>query len=226
MEWNEELMSIVQPEPVNTGLSETVKERARVFGKWLWLYFWVMIASFIIGGIAAVEEMAKTGTIIGTVIGWIGSVVLLVALFKLSAVEERMKTCAGLNAVALAAQIILHFVNSEVLTDLWAIPGSIIGLISIYQFMHGCGDSLLGVDNEQAEKWYGLWKWYVGLGIGGVVGLPLVTVLVVALDNALLVILFVIVMIAWVVALLVQIVREYVYIYRTAKIFRGIAENL
>lgn len=226
MEWNEELMSIVQPEPVDTGLSEKVKERARVFGKWLWIYFWVTIASFIIGGIAAAEEMAKTGTIIGTVIGWIGSAVLLFALFKLSAVEDRMKTCAGLNAVALAAQIILHFVNSEVLSDLWNIPGVIIGLISIYQFMHGCGDSLVGVDKEQSEKWYGLWKWYVGLGIGGIVGLPLVMILAVTIDNGLLGILFVIVMIAWVVALLTQVVREYVYIYRTAKIFRGIASNL
>lgn len=226
MEWNEELMSIVQPEPVDTGLSETMKERARVFGKWLWIYFWVTIASFIIGGIAAAEEMAKTGTIIGTVIGWIGSAVLLFALFKLSAVEERMKICAGLNAVALAAQIILHFVNSEVLSDLWNIPGVIIGLISIYQFMHGCGDSLVGVDNEQSEQWYRLWKWYVGLGIGGVLGLPLVMILAVTIDNALLTILFVIVMIAWVVALLTQVVREYVYIYRTAKIFRGIAANL
>lgn len=226
MEWNEELMSIVQPEPVDTGLSETVKERARVFGKWLWIYFWVTIASFIPGGVAVAEEMAKTGTIIGTVIGWIGSAALLFALFKLSAAEERMKTCAGLNAVALAAQIILHFVNSEVLSDLWNIPGVIIGLISIYQFMHGCGDALLGVDKEQSEKWYGLWKWYVGLGIGGIVGLPLVMILVVTIDNGLLAILFVIVMIAWVVALLTQVVREYVYIYRTAKIFRGIASNL
>lgn len=226
MEWNEELMSIVQPEPVQTGLSAAVQERARVFGKWLWIYFWVMIASIVPGLIGGFEVGMETGTIVGTAIGWGFSAVLVYAMFQLGRVQDRLKTCAGLNVVTLVAQIIVHFVNSEFLTNLWSIPSVIIGLIVSYQFIHGCGDALVGVDNEQAEKWYKLWKWLVGLLVGGLLGLIPAMLLVVMLENILVAIICIVAMIVWMVMLIVQVVKEYVYIYRTAKIFRGIAENL
>lgn len=226
MEWNEELMSIVEPETAQNGLSAAVQERAKVFGKWLWLYFWLMIASIVPGIITVVEGMTMTGTIIGTVIGWIISAVMVYAMFQLGTQQERLRTCAILNAVAVAAQIILHFVNSEMLTDLWNIPSIIMGLVVSYQLMHGCGDALAGVDNEQANKWYKLWKWYIGLLIGGMVSVTALVFLAAFTENAFLIIIAAIGMIAWGVMLIVQVIKEYVYIYRTAKIFRGIAENL
>lgn len=226
MEWNEELMSIVEPEPVENGLSAEMQERAKAFGKWMWLYFLLMIQSIIPGIIAVVEEQFQTGTIIGTLLGWIYAAAMLYAMFQLGRVQDRLRTCAILNAVALAAQIILYFVNSEMLTDLWDIPSFIMGLVVSYQLMHGCGDALAGVDNEQSNKWYRLWKWYVGLLIGGVVGVPAVISMSVFAENEFLLIIAVIAMLAWAGMLIVQLVKEYVYIYRTAKIFRGIAENL
>lgn len=226
MDWNEELMSIVRPEPVENGLSAAVQERAKVFGKWMWIYFWINIASIVPGIIALVEEQARTGTIIGTAIGWCFSAALVYAMFRLGRVQDRLKTSAGLSVITLAAQIILHFVNSEVVSDFWAIPGLIIGLIGEYHFMHGCGDALYGVDNELADRWYGLWKWYIGLGIGGLLTVPLLAVLIFAIDNAMLIIIFVIALLGWVAAVIAQVIRQLVYIYRTAKIFRGIAANL
>lgn len=229
MEWNEELMSIVQPEPVQSSenaLRPFVLERARVFGKWLWLYFWVAIASIVPGIIAVVEEMSETGTIIGTLIGWCFSAVLVYAMFQLGGVQDRLRISAGLNAILVAAQILLHFVASETVNNLWSIPGAIIGLIASYQLMHGCGDALVGVDNELANKWYRLWKWYIWLLVGGVIGAPVLLLVVLMTENVLLAIVVVVVLLAWVVMVLVQAIKEYVYIYRTAKIFRGIAANL
>lgn len=226
MEWNGELMGIVEPEPANTGLSEAVKERARVFGKWLWLYFWVSIISIVPGIIAAVEEMSETGTIIGTVIGWCFSGGLVYVMFRLGRVQDRLKICAGLNAILVAAQIILYFVGSEMVSNLWSIPSAILGMVVSYQLMHGCGDALVGVDNEQANKWYKLWKWYIGLLIAGLVVLPAVIMVSVVVENIAAAFALIGIVLVWAVMLIVQAVREYVYIYRTAKIFRGIAENL
>lgn len=226
METNEELMHVLEPEPAARGLRDVLRGRAMVLGKWLWVYFWLMIASSVPGIIAVVEEMTMTGTIIGTVIGWIISAVMVYAMFQLGTQQERLRTCAILNAVALAAQIILYFVDSEVLNDLWNIPSFIMGLVVSYQLMHGCGDALAGVDNEQSNKWYRLWKWYVSLLIGGVVGVPAVISMSVFAENEFLLIIAVIAMLAWAGMLIVQLVKEYVYIYRTAKIFRGIASNL
>lgn len=222
----EELTTVMQAEPETNARTPWIQERAKVFGKWMWIYFWVSIVTIIPGGIAAVEEMSETGTIIGTLIGWCLSAVLVYAMFQLGRVQDRLRTCAILNAVALAAQIILHFVNSEMLTDLWDIPSIIMGLVVSYQLMHGCGDALAGVDNEQSNKWYRLWKWYVGLLIGGVVAVPAVIFLAAFGENTFQAVIAVIALLAWVCMLLVQVVKEYVYIYRTAKIFRGIAENL
>lgn len=222
----EELVSVVQAEHSENALTPWMQERAKLFGKWMWVYFWMMFVPIVPAIIAVVEEMSMTDTIIGTVLGWCCSAVTIYALFRMGEKQDRLKTCAGLNAVALAAQIILQFVNSETLTNLWSIPGAIIGLIVVYQFMHGCGDTLVGVDNELSNKWYRLWKWYIWLTVGGVIGVPVTLFLAYMVENTFAAVMAVILMLAWVVMLLVQVVREIVYIYRTAKIFRGIAANL
>lgn len=226
MEWNEELTSVVFTEPAVPVRDNAVQERARVFGKWLWIYFWVMMASFVPGIINFLEEQLQTGTIIGTVIGWGCSAFTIYVTFRLGTVQDRMRTSAILTAVALAGEIVMQFVNSETVSMLWAIPGIVIGLVSTYQFMYGCGDALAGVDNEQSNKWYKLWKWYVWLLVGGLLGMILLLVLAAMLQSSLLSILSAISIVVWAVFVVVWAVKQYVYIYRTAKIFRGIAENL
>lgn len=226
MEWNEELMSIVQPELAETGLSAAMQERARVMGKWLWIYFWTQIISLIPGVIVALMTAAEVSTKAIEVLGLGFSGVLVVCLFQMGKVQERLRTCAVLNVVVLAATLLEAIITNEFLTGIVSLVSSIVGLMASYQFMHGCADALAGVDREQAEKWVNLWKWYMGLLIALIVCVPLALVLVGLVQNVMIVILVSLAMIALAVTVIVLVIREIVYTCRTAKIFRGIASNL
>lgn len=227
MDWNEELMSVVRPEPERNVLTPWMQEKAPVIGKWMTFYFWMIFVNLIPSTIAVVEEMNHSGTIIGVMLGWVCAAVMIFAQFQMGRYQDRLKLCAGLNTVLLVGGIVVELVGSEPLSELWGIPSVIISLVVLYQFMHGCGDLLVGVDNEQSDKWYRLWKWYIWLMVGGIVGVPVLMVIAFMLEDfGVMGLLIVGVVLAWAVLILAQAVREVVYIYRTAKTFRRIAENL
>lgn len=221
---NEVVQALTGPEP-EQGLSQEVKARAKVLGKWMMLYFWMMLVPMIPGFIGGIESSLETGTIIGTVVGWVCSAVSVYILFQMGTVQRRLHTCAVLNLVALAGEVITVLLNNETVTNLWSVPGAVISLVAAYQFMHGCADALVGVDQEMSEKWLRLWKWFVGAMIALLVSVPLLLVAMMA-ENAAIIIVISILVIAVAVTVIVQSIREIVLTYRTAKTFRGIAANL
>lgn len=215
--------------PVNEhkdGLQIWKMERAHVLGKWLWLYFWIEIAALIPGIIAAVEEFVESGTMIGDIIDWCCSAGMIVCLYQAGQMEDRLRTSAHLSLISLAATVLLAIARSETASNLWSIPGAVIGLIASYQYMHGCADSLMGVDYELPVKWVQLWKWRVGMIVVMTLVAPVLLVAGLGFGNVLLMVLVGIALVAMVGIAVTVMILEVVYTYRTAKIFRGIGANL
>lgn len=222
-------MNAAEPEQVENTLSGALLERAMVFGKWMWLYFWVTVASVPVALASGFELASGSGTIIGTVIIWALSAVLAYALFQTGRQQRQLKVCAWLTLVELAADVVMILSGSEMLKDLWEIPEAILGMVMSYHLCTGCGDALFGVDNVLSAKWHRLWKWLIGATIVSLISVPALTglgLMAAMAENLLLVTVASVVSLALSGMMLVLRLTQYIYIYRTAKIFRGIAKNL
>lgn len=222
----EEPVIAVDPAERARELMPWVAQRAKVFGKWMWIYFWIQIFALIPGAIGAVEESFETRTMIGTVLRWCGTGAMVFVFYRLGTVQDRIRMSAGLNLISLAATVILELLKLEVLSTLWTIPGAIIGVAATYQYMMGFSEALVTVDNEMAGKWEKLWKWFLWLRVGGIIGNPVLAILASVLHNPIVSVIFAIVVFVWALAVVGLSVVEIVYVYSTAKIFRRIAANL
>lgn len=209
-----------------TTLDSWRARRAEVFGKWLWVYFWMQIIPLIPAVIAVICEINETPLPFVELLNYLLSGVCIWILYKLGAQEDRFKTCAGLSLILLVAGAAIGLLDSEVTANLWSIPGGILELVVTYQFMMGCAEILATTDTELSEKWRKLWTWNVGLLIGSIVLFPLLLVLYVAVDNILIALLTLILVLGFAIALPAVAIAQMVYLYRTARLFRGMAKTM
>lgn len=186
-----------------------LREVAAILGKWVWVLFWLAMAGIVIGLFKNIESLSGIITIISAVLSIVTG---LIYLKKLSAVDDGFRL-ASLGAFSAAATSLLTFIGvgktlNTILTLVLLIP-SIIGM---YHEFTTYADVLHGIDNELSEKWRKLWKIYI---ICAAVTFGSLVLLFIPLLAALAVL-------GSVIGMLVAMVLEWIYLYKTAKVFRDI----
>ena len=200
--------------------------RAAVFGKWFMIYFWTQIFMIILAFLSSLWLVNGMPAVLLVLLSYGYSVTEVVIFYQLGRQEDRFKTSAGLALIALVAGIIIDLLHSNVLAVLWRIPGGIIKLIAVYHFMIGCSEILLTTDGKLSDKWRSLWKWYIDLRVGLIVGLPALLIMALIFESTLLANLALILVIGIAIALVVVAILWLVYLYRTARCFQQIGKTL
>lgn len=200
--------------------------RAEIFGKWFMIYFWAQIILIALAFRSPLLLLSGMPAVFLLLLSYGYSVIEVVIFYQLGRQEDRFKTSAGLALIALVAGIIIDLLHSEVFAGLWRIPGRIINLIALYHFMIGCAEILLTTDGKLSDKWRSLWKWYIDLSVGAIVGFPALLIMAVIFESTLLANLAVILMIGIAIALVVVAILWLVYLYRTARCFQQISKTL
>ena len=194
-----------------------IAKRAPVLGKWLWIIFWLIIPSTI-GSIMAHETTAKIlpGLLMpGQIITAICSLTYGAILMKLGSEEDRYRTagiCALIAGASSAAVAIVNGVSEGATWVLiFTISAAIISLFGEYNEYMAHSIVLTGVDNDLAENWELLWKWYIGLFLG-MFGCIIVMLIAPILGA--------IAILGCAIGTVVVSIKKLVYLYCTAKIFR------
>ena len=191
---------------------EMLARRAPLLGKWLEILFWIPI--FSIGPLILTIIPNTVLYILGTML----SIVLGIArggiLIKISSEERRYRT-AGICVLitTVVDKVLLGLDTSEgIWTVLFVtIPIGIIGYVAMYNEFMAHAIVLENVDDELSDKWRKLWMWYIGSMIA-MVGSVVLLVFVPVLG--------IMIMLAAAIVLIVSAVLSWVYLYRTAKVFR------
>lgn len=195
---------------------ETQERRASLFGKWLWILFWLVIPT----SIAAVISVDTVGQLFPGlyVAGKVLSIFCLVTyglvLLKLGT-EENSYQKAGIFTLIYGGMFAFLTVVSALTTSqgwilLISIPAIIMELIGEYHEYCAHSAILADLDAELSEKWTLLWKWFIGLYLAM---FGCIILIMVPLLGALC-------LLAAVIGLLVVSILKLVYLYRTAKLFR------
>lgn len=225
-------------EVVEKAKSEQIKaqiaQSAPFLGKWLSILFWVTIIS-ILAGILRYKKIAELVPALYS-LGWIISVLCMIArgLVLLMMCSESFRyfksgICSLVAAIfnALPAIIISGAIDDLILYFFLFVVELILFVtlfVGEYYEYTGHAEVLQHVDIVQSEKWRKLWKWYIGIPIVLIGCLILVYLLPdsqywrtsnIFVLNVLLIVLCVVSIGVFIVAIL-----KYVYLYRTAKIFK------
>ena len=182
---------------------------AAILGKWVWILFWLAMAGIVIGLLGNIKSLSRIISVINV---GIAVSMGLIYLKKLSEVDDGFRL-AALGGFTAAVTSLLSVVGvgktlNTILTLVLLIPS----LVGMYYEFTTYADVLQGVDNELCEKWRKLWKIYIicaGVTFGSLLLLFIPTLAALA-------------MLGSAVGMLVATVLEWVYLYKTAKVFREI----
>lgn len=188
-----------------------LREVAAILGKWVWVLFWLAVgplALSLLNGVDALSNViAVIGILISVICGWI-------YLKKLSEVDDGFRLASlGHFITALSSLLGLFITEGGALDTVLSLVFLLPSLVGMYYEFTTYSDILQGVDNELSEKWRKLWKIFIictGIIFGSLVLVLLLPGL--AALSAL----------GGVIGMLVSSVLEWVYLYKTAKVFRDI----
>ncbi len=186
------------------------EQLSAVYGKWLWmlflLYIGVQVVS-LLGNIDALSKISSIGLLLGDII-------MLVIFTKMSQVNEYYKDTLLWGVISAVLKIAQIFLGSRTLliTTVLSIVLIIINLIFIYKKFIAYEETAKPVDYVLAQKWKGLWTWYIGTTIG----VPASMLLAVIAPGAITLLL----VFACSVGALVVAIFEILYVYRTAMLYR------
>lgn len=200
--------------------------RAAVFSKWFMIYFWAQIILIAMAFRSPLLLLSGMPAVFLLLLSYGYSVIEVVIFCKLGRQEDRFKTSAGLALILLVAGIIIELLHSNVLAVLWRIPGGIIKLIAVYHFMIGCSEILLTTDGMLSDKWRSLWKWYIGLHVGTIVGTPVLLIMAEIVNNLGFIILGLVLLVGILIAMFVVAILSLVYLYQTASCFQKISKTM
>lgn len=196
-------------------------QSAEFLGKWLWLLFWLVIPGEL-GGLLSNESVTGGQSVlyaIGMVLTILTSLAYGWLLLKLQSESDRYRIAGICNLIAAAVSLLVAILfgdNAPGWTLLITLPSGIVGLVGEYHEYMGHADVLEGVSNELSEQWRKLWKHYMytfAALFGSIVLLLIAPVL------------GLIVFLAGAIALVVMSIRKLMYLYRTAKFFRELANS-
>jgi len=191
---------------------EMLARRVPLLGKWLWILFWFPIFSI---GPSILTIIPNFGlNILGTILSIMLGIAQGCILIKISSEERRYRTAGICMLIATVVDKVLFGLDTS--EGIWTvlfvtIPIGILGYVAMYNEFMAHAIVLEYLDNELSDKWRKLWKWYIGLIIG-MAGSILIVVLMPVLG--------LLVVLAGLIGIVVCAVLSWVYLYRTAKVFR------
>ncbi len=188
-----------------------LQETAAIMGKWVWLIFWLMIAAMVIGLLENVRALSVPVTVITA---GLAAAVGVIYLTRLSAVHYDFRLASLRSFITAADSLLCLFVTEgttahTLLTLALLIPS----LVGMYYEINTFAEVLEDTDRELSEKWRKLWKTYkicIGVTFSSLV-LMLLAPRLAALA-----------ILGGAIGMLVISVLEYVYLYRTAQVYRQI----
>lgn len=197
-----------------------VGSHAAFFGKWMWVYFWMNFAMMIPSTLMDQEDasamMLAVGGVLNTLFVLFSACLLLIMGLR----EERFGKSGMVYLVCAVVGYGVSVLNQSLLTGLWSTVGAVLELVAEYHFFQGCASILEDFDPELAGKWRKLWKWYLIVHVGSILGLVSSLVL---LNTDLLLIGALTTMVLGI-ALLAVLILVLVYQYKTAQTFRKITK--
>lgn len=195
-----------------------IAKRAPVLGKWLWLLFWLIIPSTA-ANLMTLETLAELAPALyksGKILNALVLAAYAMILIRLASEEDRYRTAGICVLVSCGVSILLAVISGTAETPPWtlliSIPAAVVSFVGEYNEYMAHAAVLTGVDNELAEKWEKLWKWYIGLFC--VMFGSIVVIVIFPLLGA-------IAVMAAAIGVLVVNIAKLVYLYRTAKLFRA-----
>lgn len=202
---------------------ETMARQAPLFGKWLWILFWLVVPNTIAGLFGnemlwqSVPGVYGFGQIFKTACSLVYSMILL----KLGAEERCYRTagiCGLISSVLGAVTGILAGTTEQLwLSAILVLPALIVAFVGEYNEYMGHSAILEPMDRELSEKWQTLWKWYISLFLG-LFGCVLLAVIAPVLG--------LLALLGDVIGILVVCILKLVNLYRTAKVFRECTASL
>lgn len=208
----------VEAERIRTA---ALTKRATVFGRWLWVLFWLIILNTITSvlTVKTFTEANSVRFIIGSVLSTVCALACGAILIRLSFEEERYRI-AGICVLASNAIGALQYVPSISGSVLWILLLSVVTVMissyGAYQELEAHSAVIVDLDSKLAEKWSTLFKAYI------LMFLALLCNILFALISPFLGGLF-----GFVSALGLIVVSglKLVYLYRTAKLFKNYAQQ-
>lgn len=187
-----------------------------LLAKWTNILFWLIIVSTVANFLTsenvtnAVPLLAFSGQIVNIATTAVYGVILLKIASESIHYRNSAICCFITAAISIAVMPISDDTESFI-AILVVIVSIVINMIGEYHEFMGHTDVLCDVDQILSNKWYKLWKWYVGTFSGIIVG----TVLAVMIP-----LLGLIVVLASTIGTLVVSIVKIVYIYKMSKVFR------
>ena len=200
---------------------ELIRKRSRPLGKWLWISFWLVIAT-LLGDILSLELLAERFhwlCIPGRILMIAGKLSTILILFHLSSLTEFFPKAGRWLLVGTVLQLFTMIFAGDGENVIWSflnLGGNFIILVGHYHKFCAYTKVLHKIDDEMSESWTLFRKWYCW--IHGAFWASILLLLI-GIPLALLT-LFV-----SAVAMLIITIVEPVKLYHTAKLFRSLMQE-
>lgn len=188
-----------------------LQKYAAILGKWAWILFWLAMAAQVIGLLGNIKALSDIASVINA-----GIMVAmgLIYLKKLSEAHDGFRLASmGVFSTALTSLLALFVADGTALDTVLTLVLLVPSLVSMYYEYTSYAEVLEGVDSELCEKWRKLWK--ITVGCMGVTFGSLILVLLAPGLAA-------IAILVGAIGMLVSSVLEWIYLYKTAIVFREI----
>lgn len=186
-----------------------------LLAKWTNILFWLIIVSTVANFLTsenvtnAVPVLAFTGQILN-IVSTAAYGVVLMKIASESMHYRNSAICCFITAVISVAVIPISDDTESFIAISVVIVSVVINMIGVYYEFMGHADVLRDVDRTLSDKWFKLWKWYVGTFFGMIGG----TVLAVIIP-----LIGMIIVLASTIGTFVVSIVKIVYIYKMSKVF-------
>ena len=186
-----------------------------LLAKWTNILFWLIIVSTVAKFLTsenvtnAVPVLAFTGQILN-IASTAAYGVVLMKIASESMHYRNSAICCFITAVISVAVIPISDDTESFIAISVVIVSVVINMIGLYYEFMGHADVLRDVDRTLSDKWFKLWKWYVGTFFGMIGG----TVLAVIIP-----LIGMIIVLASTIGTFVVSIVKIVYIYKMSKVF-------
>lgn len=193
-------------------------KKVQLLGKWLWIMFWLVIASNVISFVFGDTLTAAYPTvrIIGSVGGFVISAVYSLILFSLADASEQYRYSGIFGLICLCLSILSEVLPGTV-SVIISILALVFGYLKEFREYSGHSDCVAESDTALSEKWCNLCYWFLGGQAGILIGTVLglfgsgLGGLLILLGG---------------IALLVAAVLKLVYLYKTSVLFKNYLKNI
>lgn len=202
---------------------QALRRQHKNVGKWLWIYFWMLIPNFIAAFMTnnSVVQVLPGLKFPGEILSILVSVAQCVLLFLLAKEEKNY----GYAAWAVVGLVVIGAVtlplSEEALRDLPVLSAlllmgaAVLEAAVVFYECKGSMTVLIGVDDSLAEKWQKLWKRYWVM-----VAVLLVGSLVAMMQSVFTAVIGLLAILGSGIGLIVVGTQRLIYLYKTAKLFR------